>query len=411
MVEWFYAKNNQQFGPVSSGELKQLARDGQLTREDLVWRHGMEQWTGAGRVKGLFEAEAPAAEAAPAPSSPLPAPAPTPPCPPVTAAAEPPVGQTPSVQDSPPSVKIELPTPAVVRNEDQGVFDGAPPMPRRSPRPRARHVLDYLLEAAKRGLSASFVEATARTFRGFGHVGLYAAMLLVLWLALLTLTEPKLRMGAILILMAIPLLALLQYVARRFLEALERLNRATLDRLDSSAVLDCFALLSLFAGAAGLVVLAIEAVQTHKVSTVLSAAAVFIVGQYLAVLAINPGVLRISIGPTGGAGAEALALLGCGLKMLTVGLMPVAFGIGVVCGTVQLAYALVLQLMAVKGEALPELDTAFQAITVLCGSAFLPVAAYVVFLALHLGIEVLRGLTHLADWEEEPIEPGPPDIR
>lgn len=53
-VLWYYAKNDQQLGPISGVELRRLAQAGDLTRDDLVWREGMENWAAAGRVKGLF---------------------------------------------------------------------------------------------------------------------------------------------------------------------------------------------------------------------------------------------------------------------------------------------------------------------------------------------------------------------
>lgn len=403
-MEWFYAKNNQQFGPVTAGELVQLARRGELTPDDLVWRQGMEHWSGAGRVKGLFEGE---------PLSPTPEPtaASNPPSatPKGIPAVRPPAAHhTPAVPEVARVERFEPPA-ALKESGPRGVFAGTPPEPRRAT--PTRHLLDYLLDTAKRSLSVPFVEATAHIFRGFGHFGLYAAMGVATCFGALALREPGLRLAAILVLAAIPLLALLQYVAQRFLDALERLNRATPGRLDSSAVLDCLALLTLFLATAALIVLAIQAGQTHQVSLILQAVAVFILGQYLAVLAINPGVLCISVGSSGGAGEEALALLSCLLKMLTVGLVPVAFGVGIVCGTVQLIYAIVVQLLAVQGEALPDPTTAIQAIGLLCGSALVPVLAYLLFLALHLGIDVLRGLIHLANLGEDPAEPDPQETR
>jgi GYF domain 2 len=62
-TEWYYAKDNQQLGPIPASQLKQLATSGQLSPDDLVWKEGMAEWSPAGRVKGLFDA--PAAAAAP----------------------------------------------------------------------------------------------------------------------------------------------------------------------------------------------------------------------------------------------------------------------------------------------------------------------------------------------------------
>jgi hypothetical protein len=53
-VQWYYARNDKQHGPVTAADLKQLAASGQLHAVDLIWREGMEEWTPAGRLKGLF---------------------------------------------------------------------------------------------------------------------------------------------------------------------------------------------------------------------------------------------------------------------------------------------------------------------------------------------------------------------
>jgi len=53
-VQWYYARDDKQHGPVTAAELKQLAASGRLHAVDLIWREGMEEWTPAGRLKGLF---------------------------------------------------------------------------------------------------------------------------------------------------------------------------------------------------------------------------------------------------------------------------------------------------------------------------------------------------------------------
>jgi hypothetical protein len=70
-VQWYYARNDQQFGPVSAAELKQLADSGQLAPDDLLWREGMDAWATAINLRGLFTAEAPANTPPPAPPAPL----------------------------------------------------------------------------------------------------------------------------------------------------------------------------------------------------------------------------------------------------------------------------------------------------------------------------------------------------
>jgi hypothetical protein len=59
-AEWYYTANRQQMGPVSWDELQQLATAGLLTRQDLVWTEGMEEWIKADRQDGLFTEAEPA---------------------------------------------------------------------------------------------------------------------------------------------------------------------------------------------------------------------------------------------------------------------------------------------------------------------------------------------------------------
>ena len=56
-VLWYYARNDQQFGPVSASELKQLGDAGRLSPDDLLWREGMDAWTTAVNLRGLFSDE------------------------------------------------------------------------------------------------------------------------------------------------------------------------------------------------------------------------------------------------------------------------------------------------------------------------------------------------------------------
>ncbi|MBM4072024.1 MAG: DUF4339 domain-containing protein [Planctomycetes bacterium] len=56
--EWYFAHNNERFGPHSTAELSKLAASGQLKPDDLVWNESMPQWKPAATVPGLFGAGA-----------------------------------------------------------------------------------------------------------------------------------------------------------------------------------------------------------------------------------------------------------------------------------------------------------------------------------------------------------------
>ncbi len=57
-MEWHYAKNGKQFGPVTIAILKEMAMNSKLVGSDLIWREGWKDWKPAGAIKGLL-ADAP----------------------------------------------------------------------------------------------------------------------------------------------------------------------------------------------------------------------------------------------------------------------------------------------------------------------------------------------------------------
>jgi uncharacterized RDD family membrane protein YckC len=56
MSQWYYAQNNQQFGPVTWEALQQMAMQRILQPYDLVWSEGMANWQAATTVPNLFAA-------------------------------------------------------------------------------------------------------------------------------------------------------------------------------------------------------------------------------------------------------------------------------------------------------------------------------------------------------------------
>lgn len=51
---WFIARNREQDGPFTARRLRQMARQGWLTPDDLVWHPTLPAWTAARDVDGLF---------------------------------------------------------------------------------------------------------------------------------------------------------------------------------------------------------------------------------------------------------------------------------------------------------------------------------------------------------------------
>jgi len=388
-IEWFYAHGDRQAGPIPSAELKHLADAGALLPDDLVWREGMEQWVAARNVKGLFDATLP--KAADTPSK----------------AAAPFADTVQPVSPIPATAPGLLPEPARTA------------LDRSWPRSDG-HAFDILLDALRAQFRAQFVDSTTKIFVTCGHYCLYLAMLaslgVTLTLAVKTgLLDPLLH-GAVWLLA----LAVLQYAAGRFCVALDRLSRTTPGNVSTSVFLDSFALLNVVAGLAILLGSAVLAVRSDAYSLILAGLVLFIVCEYLAVVSLNPQTLGISVVSEAPAGEEAIGVLSFLLKAV-LRLAPVAFGAGVLCGTLWLLSACYLLLMPPEGrdavlallgperlagleagvdpaatpkmlEIWPAQVAASTATRWILGFAALPFLAYVFFLLFHLFLDVIRAV-------------------
>jgi len=70
-ASWYYVKNGEKQGPISGEQLVELAQNGTILPDNLVWTKGMTEWQPARNVEGLQFGGA-AAASAPAPAGPPP---------------------------------------------------------------------------------------------------------------------------------------------------------------------------------------------------------------------------------------------------------------------------------------------------------------------------------------------------
>jgi len=195
------------------------------------------------------------------------------------------------------------------------------------------------------------------------------------------------------------ILVVLQYVAGKFFDILDRLNRASGGSLPSTALCNSVALLSMVVGVAELFGSVEAAVQASMVLIILGGIASVIVHGYLACVALNPATLNISIAAAeGDPGEEAISVLMFLLKAL-LRTVPVVFGVGVLGGTIVMGAACFQAFSGAEGRSSAQM-TASAARDVLIFSAALPFVAYLLFLLFSLAIDVCRSLLHL---------PGKPD--
>jgi uncharacterized protein DUF4339 len=390
-IEWFYAKNDQPCGPVSPAELRKFADEGELHREDLVWREGMGEWIPAGKIKGLFDSngegtpqdEAPAGEMAVAPAPPpageVPAGAiPNPPA----AAAEFPIRATPTSDQARREAEPE-PTAPVTRPEETEAE--TKPIP---------HPLDFLADLAREQFDPRFVHSAIAMFRIGGQIGIFLTIVTVLFLALAVGAKTATTLACMqLAVAAVLALLLAQYTAGRLFPAMENLDRASRAVLSATGPFDSLAWTLTALGLLSLIGLVSFAIATSMAWPAFLAIGIFVVCQFTAVVAWNPRSMWLEIGPVTTPGREAAGVL-CFLGKLVWRLSMVAYSTGIVLGTI--AALNVAVHIGLSDEPAPGWFTTELRVP-LCLLVFalpLPVVGYIAFLVLHLLAELaLVGLS------------------
>jgi hypothetical protein len=369
-IEWFYAKGDKHSGPVNSVELKRMAVAGELKPDDLVWREGMADWTVARNVRGLFDEENKLAGQAAASTS--------------------------GGQGAPPKLIDPVTISTGVATTAPATF-AATASPMQKTETTSKHLFDAFLDFVRVQFSVAFVESSAKLFATLGKMGLLAAMLLALLFAVLMTIKETPFNSVYLIEGAISFLvfAVLQYVGSRFYEAGERLNRSTSENLSSTAFLDCFALLALLSGAAGLIA-SIFFVIHGLYWAFLAGLAGFVAAQFLAFIAIHPDLLNIKLVAEMRASEEALGILSF-LAKAFLRLAPFVFGAGVVFGSALLLYACVECMVSDPNTAwLNSLIASYS----LRYAGAMPVIAYLAYLAVYLLLDVLRAILAIPKKQE-----------
>jgi hypothetical protein len=356
--EWHYTRGEKKSGPVSATELRRLASAGELSPDDLIWREGMNEWTAARHVRGLFGGEHKTANPSATGVNGMP---------PVNSAA----GAS-SIQ-APPKDAGQVNKTPISYNLPFG----------------SKHVFDMFLDLIRTRCPASFVESVGKIFSLCGAYGLYVTMGVYLLFVLLLGVKLNVFNVVLLGILMIVCLGVLQYVARRFCEALERLNSATSGNVSNSAFLDCIALFSMIFGVIVLAGSFVVALQSQAYSLILSGLLVFVVCEYIGLIAVNPNSIGIAVAPASRAGEEAIGIAYFFLKLL-VQLTTVVFGAGVIYGTAMILYACLA--LFTKAGPLSAAGTATMGFWSAAGAAALPFVVYLLFLSFVLGIDICRAI-------------------
>lgn len=346
-IEWYYAEEDQQVGPVTSSEIKRLAQSGRLKPDDLVWRDGMEMWMPARTVQGLFDGKPLAgskskpatkeSEAADRRNKTPESPARLAETPPGAAAKQPEHAGRKPAGGNEPSARIEE-TPSTPPIEHAANGGAASP---ESADPPSHFLIDTALAVIRRQLTGHFVQSTATWFAQIGHYGLYIAMVMLLIVGFSLAASTSNPLAAFTTLGGVLVLAMLQYAAGRFLDMLHRLNRSTPAAISSTALPDTIAVLNIVVGLVALVGLSIVALRSGKLLLIAPAVVTFILCQFVAAICLNLHSINLAIYDSLRGGMEAIGVVALTMKV-QLRAAPVVYGTGVGWGIVKLAAAMIL---------------------------------------------------------------------
>jgi hypothetical protein len=377
-TEWYYAHDGQQAGPVSALELKQLADAGKLRPDDLVWQEGMKDWSPARKVKGLFEPKQVAAAVAPSVAAP----------PVVAASAGKPSDRPPSGIERVAVAAVErVPVERPVASEQPVVTVPRAPLVGPSERVARPHVVEVLLAGIARRTGRPFVEAASLLFTRAGHWGCYAAMLGSFGLGVAFAVKSHDYLPLVAQVVVLPALVIFQYLSRRFLLAGARLAHTGGAKIGSPALLEACALGAMVIGLASLVGMTVLAMQTRLVWIALPGLGGFIVFEYLAIVALSPESLGLSVDPEAGLADETIGVLSL-IVMALFRLAPVLWGVGVLWG----AFEVVLAAVSVFSHANSLWPTLGWSAPVLGLLTLSPLWVYLKLLVYHLLVALVRAV-------------------
>jgi hypothetical protein len=192
------------------------------------------------------------------------------------------------------------------------------------------------------------------------------------------------------------LLAVLQFVAQRLLDACASVLKSSPTRVASVAVLECLGLLLLLGAIGVLTQGVITSIQVESALPLVPALALFVILVSAAGVALHPSLANVDQG-TATAGEEAIGLFSFFAKTSLV-LQPLLFAVYTIAGIVVILFSLfgrdtgfAESLMAVVPFAIPGTGGMI-GVSIIAAACLFPLFGYLGFLAYYLIVDVLRAI-------------------
>lgn len=242
-------------------------------------------------------------------------------------------------------------------------------------------LLDRVIAWARRVFPAELFDMISDNLVKYGHLGLIVAEIACVLLGLTAAFKMDnwrlfpAGIGAALLLM------ILQYTASRFMDAGDRLLSGSPSRLGSDAFMDCLALLVEVLGIGLFFGYWFMGGWAHFFLGL----ALWALCDAIAFIALHPSLVNIEVGADVSAGEEAIGIMSLAIKTI-VRLVPMAFGIGAILGSIALIAATFTMMRNGNPAA------ALSALRLITTCVLLPFLSYILFAFYHLLIDLLRSI-------------------
>lgn len=246
--------------------------------------------------------------------------------------------------------------------------------------------IDAGCDWVEKSFPAGLFVSVSQWFARLGHIGLVFAGMVGVAFTITAAIQAESFSVLIYGLCAIVLLAVVQYVAEKFLGAIDGLINSTPGYLQSPAFMRCMAVISEAFSVVVLINAIIIALQSEEIRFFWMGLGLSITLETVAFIALHPVLTSTNVVRDAPAGEEAIAIASFFVKLL-LRLLPICFGIGVVIGTVLLA---INTIGMIAGKAV--FPDGFRAIRIIFAVGLLPIVAYVIYALFCLLVELLRAV-------------------
>lgn len=256
-----------------------------------------------------------------------------------------------------------------------------------------------LLGVLTKVLTPALLKSTLTFCKRFGHFAVLTGAVLGLVAALVaSIQDHTLRSFAVGGIAFVIVVAVAQYSAQRFLNAGDLLIGTSPTKIASKAFLDCVGLISALGAAAALFGSIYISIESNLLYPIIPGIVVAVLMTYLALLALQPSEVNVTIEAGASAGEEAIAVFSFFAKAW-LRLVPILFFVLTVLGVVgiifsfsdrgrEIANEMMASLMLPAGQ-FSFVGTSAGTAVVLLG-CFVPVLYYLGFLLSYLIIDLLR---------------------